>query len=148
MALHTFLTGCYLFVKFTCQKYAELSDGSTKVVQKNKTDCERLGPLTSGFNEAACDIFHGTWCPNPRSCSGLKTCMMNIKEEVERGRDRKAFFEYLDGAPSVKDSDDPTKCGDLREYFDYDRDYPDDERICDEVLNLQVSATVIIEAIP
>jgi hypothetical protein len=27
----------------------------------------------------------------------------------------------------------------LREYFDYDPDYPDDDRICAEVRNLQVS---------
>ena len=90
--------------------------------------------MTSGFNKAACDIFHGTWCPNPRSCSSLKNCIKNAKEEVKVSKDRPAFFEYL-----VKDPDDPTKCGELREYFEYDRDYPDDDRICEEVLDLQVS---------
>lgn len=32
---------------------------------------------------------------------------------------------------------DVEKCGQLREYFDYDKEYPDDERICNEVLDLQ-----------
>jgi hypothetical protein len=34
---------------------------------------------------------------------------------------------------------DPTKCGSLRAYFDYDKDFPDDDRICEEVKELQVS---------
>lgn len=71
----------------------------------------------------------------------LATC---IQDEIERVREdgkRPAFLEYLDGAPKLKsgESTSPTKCGDLREYFEYDRDYPDDERICDEVQDLQVS---------
>jgi hypothetical protein len=33
---------------------------------------------------------------------------------------------------------DPTKCGALRVYFDYDKDFPDDDRICEEVRELQV----------
>ena len=32
-----------------------------------------------------------------------------------------------------------TQCEDLREYFEYDRDYPDDDRICSEVKDLKVS---------
>jgi hypothetical protein len=36
--------------------------------------------------------------------------------------------------------DDPTKCGSLRTYFDYDKDFPDDDRICEEVKELQVSS--------
>ena len=41
----------------------------------------------------------------------------------------------------MKDTEieDPIRCGALREYFEYDRNYPDDERICNEVLDLQVS---------
>ena len=30
------------------------------------------------------------------------------------------------------------KCGALRVYFDYDKDFPDDDRICTEVKELQV----------
>jgi hypothetical protein len=35
---------------------------------------------------------------------------------------------------------DPTKCGALRVYFDYDKDFPDDDRICEEVKELQVNS--------
>uniref|UniRef100_A0A7S4M8E9 Uncharacterized protein n=1 Tax=Odontella aurita TaxID=265563 RepID=A0A7S4M8E9_9STRA len=124
--------------KYSCEKYFTLADQSTKVVQKGPEECKRLGPITSGFNEAACDIFHGTWCPTPRSCADLVNCIEGAKEEVEISRDRQAFLEYLDEAPKVESPyDDPKECGDLREYFEYDRDYPDDDRICQEVLDLQ-----------
>lgn len=132
---------CFLLSRFSaqfvCKKYTTLTDGSTKVVPKGPGDCNVLGPITSGFNEAACDIFHGTWCPSPRNCTHLVNCLKNAAEEVQRSRDRQAFFEYLDEAPKVKDPDDAEECGDLREYFEYDRDYPDDERICEEVKDLQ-----------
>ena len=43
---------------FTCQKYvldtASAKRGKSKVVQKGRGDCNRLGPITSGFNQAAC----------------------------------------------------------------------------------------------
>lgn len=43
---------------FTCQKYvldtASAIPGKSKVVQKERGDCNRLGPITSGFNQAAC----------------------------------------------------------------------------------------------
>ena len=32
---------------------------------------------------------------------------------------------------------DVNKCGDLREYSEYDRDYPDDDRICEDIIYLQ-----------
>lgn len=154
-----------ILLKFTCEKYATMADGSTRVVPKNETDCNRLGPLTAGFNEgmstfsvtflcsnymilikflarydfsAACDIFHGKWCPKPRDCSYLVQCINNIKTEVEQSRTRQAFYEYLDEAPNVEFADDLDACGEMRTYFDYDKNYPDDERICDEVRALQV----------
>ncbi|KAL9191170.1 hypothetical protein ACHAXT_000876, partial [Thalassiosira profunda] len=124
--------------KYECQKYEERADGSTILVPKESTDCNKLGPITSGFNEAACDVFYGTWCPLPRDCSYLANCIAEAKSVVQRDRNRQAFFEYLDEAPEVEDPlRETSKCGDLREYFDYDRDYPDDERICEEVLDLQ-----------
>lgn len=69
-----------------------------------------------------------------------------IQEEIEASRlaeDRPAFLQYLDDAPKVNvaegEDTSPTKCGDLREYFEYDRDYADDDRICEEVKDLKVS---------
>ena len=63
--------------------------------------------------------------------------------EVRESRTRKAFLEYLEEAPKIKvdEVDDPVKCGELREYFDYDKEYVDDLRICREVKDLQVSGT-------
>lgn len=88
---------------------------------KDKSDCNRLAPLTAGFNEFACDIFHGTWCPIPRNCTKLVECILTTKEEMEGDGNRRAFFEYLDEAPEVEFSDDPVTCGELRTYFDYDK---------------------------
>lgn len=83
------------------------------------------------------DIYYGQWCPTPRSCGDLVNCIENEKNAV---RQRPAFLQYLEDAPEVKPQDfgDPTKCGELREYFDYDRDYADDDRICEEVRDLKV----------
>ena len=71
----------------------------------------------------------------------LANCIQDEMDRVREDGKRPAFLEYLDGAPKLKpeESTSPTKCGDLREYFEYDRDYPDDDRICDEVQDLQVS---------
>ena len=119
--------------------YDTLTDGSNVLRPISPANCTKLGPINSGFNEAACDIFQGAWCPTPRDCQDLVLCIRDTAEEVERSRDRRAFLEYLNGAPEVEDPEDPNACGELREYFDYDRDFPDDERICEEVRNLQVS---------
>ena len=77
--------------QYECGYYVTLTDDSTKLMPKGPENCTRyisfslipasigriktnaivclpcignsarLGPITSGFNEAACDIFHGTW---------------------------------------------------------------------------------------
>ena len=80
------------------------ADGSWSeyIVQKSESDCNRLGPVTSGFNEAACDVFQGTWCPSPRSCLGLVECINGTTNEVRNNTNRQAFFTYLDGAPKIQ----------------------------------------------
>ena len=50
---------------------------------------------------------------------------------------RKAFYQYLDDAPKINDPDMFNECADVREYFEYDRNFPDDDRICKEVQELQ-----------
>ena len=91
----------------------------------------------------ATDIFYGQWCPYPRSCRDLVNCVNGQINEA-RIYARPAFLQYLEDAPQLITgtddfTDDPTKCGDLREYFEYDRDYSDDDRICEEVKDLRVS---------
>ena len=101
------------FAKFSCNKYKYLEDRSSIVVPKEVTDCQKLGPVTSGFNQAACDIFQ-TWCQSKQNCFGLVKCINDLKKEAEQSRTRKAYFQYLDGALEVNDADgetdDPNKC--------------------------------------
>ncbi len=56
----------------------------------------------SGFNEAACDIFQGTWCQMPRDCQKLVKCINDTLNEVRDISNRQAFFTYMDGAPKIK----------------------------------------------
>ena len=68
-------------------------------------------------------------------------------EALEAAANRPAFLQYLNDAPKVnvqtfQESTNPTLCGDLREYFEYDREYADDIRICEEVKDLKVSGTM------
>ena len=50
---------------------------------------------------------------------------------------KQAFYEYLNDAPKIKDRESVQECGNVREYFQYDKNYPDDSRICREVRELQ-----------
>lgn len=121
----------------------DATPGSAIVVQKNESDCNNLGPVTAGFNQQACDTFYGQWCPLPRDCTDLVVCISDEIEQVEKDDTRPAFLQYLIDAPTLDlqagEATDPEKCGDIREYFDYSRDYPDDDRICVEVKDLKVS---------
>ena len=89
------------------------------------------------------DIFQGTWCSKNRDCTALVDCIDTELKEVTQEKTRPAFLAYLDGAPKLDQSkdedDDPSKCGTVRTYFEYDEDYPDDDRICEEVKDLKVS---------
>ena len=96
--------------KYSCSKYVQSPDGTSRVTQKNFTDCKKLGPVTSGFNEAACDIFHGTWCPTPRDCSALVKCIADATAKVEFSSDRESFKEYLKAAPKVKPDEVRYRC--------------------------------------
>lgn len=101
------------------------------------TECLNRGPWWTGFNENSCDEFDGTWCAWPRSCSALLECIANMKEDASTDETRRAFFAYLNDAPVVKDTHNLAECGNLREYFGYDKDFPDDNRICSDVESLQ-----------
>lgn len=111
--------------------------GEKKGQARPKSDCQRTGPWWAGFNEASCDEFSGTWCPTPRQCDRLVNCISQLKSDSENDITRKAFHEYLTEAPEVEDLYNNHECGLLREYFEYDKDFPDDDRICSEVESLQ-----------
>lgn len=61
---------------------------------------------------------------------------MALKDGAQT-QDRKLYFEYLDQAPEVEDTDSALKCGKLREYLGFDEDYPDDQDIIDELERLR-----------
>lgn len=94
---------------------------------------------------ALTDTFQGSWCQNERNCRDLANCIQGEINEVGAMNERPAFLRYLEGAPQlikpeegVDETDDPTRCSSLREYFSYDPDYADDTRICREVKELKV----------
>lgn len=111
--------------------------GELKGQARKPEDCTSLAPITAGFNQAACDTFSGTWCPHIYPCNILRTCIKNMQDDAKIRPDKKAFLAYLEDAPKIEDVQDVKKCGDVREYFGYDRFYPDDERICGEVKAIQ-----------
>ena len=88
---------------------------------------------------AACDSYSGAWCPYPRPCTELRKCIRELTNTTKTKVTKQAFFRYLDDAPKIEDENaaNVEECGELREYFEYDRNYYDDDRICEEVENLQ-----------
>jgi len=114
--------------------------GEFKGEAKNSTtDCNTLAPFSTGLNDAACDSFSGTWCPNPRDCQTLNGCIADLTTDAETKEYKQAYFEYLDAAPKISDllAANVEECQAVREYFEYDKNYPDDQRICDEVEAIQ-----------
>jgi hypothetical protein len=136
--LSSYYDSFLLPIQYSCTEYYE-EKGFTKARGKTEENCTNLAPFTAGFNQAACDVFSGTWCPVPRDCRKLRNCVEDLKGKVGTNGDRQAFFEYLSDAPAIKDESalDPKECGEFREYFEYDRDFPDDDRICEEIADLQ-----------
>jgi len=121
-----------IIVQYTCLYEYGSSIGNAKA----KSECETLGPLFASFNEAACDVYDGIFCPHPRSCTDLKAC---VEEQVDIANDDNlfAYKEYLNLAPKVGDADSSKECGALRQYLGYDSDFPDDSIICDEFVHIQ-----------
>ena len=74
---------------------------------------------------------------NPKVCTDLNICIDELKLETSTDPKRLAFHKYLEDGPKIDDATDSVQCGNLREYFEFDRDYPDDNRICEYVENLQ-----------
>jgi len=130
-----------LYIQYSCTYRSSGKKGEVeeynKGEAKSKGECNKLAPFTAGFSEAACDSLSGTWCPNPRPCSKLKNCIEEMLILNSQLTDRQAFYQYLDDAPKINDPKIPNECADVREYFEYDRNFPDDDRICKEVEELQ-----------
>ncbi|CAB9521743.1 expressed unknown protein [Seminavis robusta] len=98
--------------------------------------CNNKAPGLAAFSEEACAVYSGTHCAYARDCTALKTC---IDDEISwaESNSRSAYKGYLSDAPNITDTGDSDQCGEVREYFGYDSDYPDDDEICDDVQYLR-----------
>lgn len=100
-------------------------------------ECMYKAPLFASFSEGACRIYSGTFCSYPRDCTDLLTCVDGLKGEVnpENGNAdaNLALFDFLNTAPEVLSASSSYECGQLREYFGFDSDYPIDEDICADI---------------
>ncbi|CAB9518485.1 expressed unknown protein [Seminavis robusta] len=94
--------------------------------------CRKKAPVLAGFSSSACDAWSGTWCPYPRDCSELKTCITGEIAWAKRSN-KHAYLGYLKTAPTIEDTNDNDICGDAREYFGFTRDYPLDDEICEDI---------------
>ena len=110
--------------------------GDNKGDAKPKSQCETVGPWWASFNEAACNVYDGIFCPTPSTCPVLKLCMNKAIQEAKVSG-LVAFTEYLELAPTVVDEESTKECGALREYLGYDNDFPDDKHICEEFKYIQ-----------
>ena len=120
-------------MKYSCT----IEHGSDKGKLKKADDCHTLAPYTAGFSESACDIFSGKWCHHPRGCEVLVSCIKELHDEASARENQKAFLVYLDGAPKVTSYDNAIECGAFRNYLDFDTDYPDADKICKDVKEIQ-----------
>jgi hypothetical protein len=94
------------------------------------------------MNPAACNVYAGTWCPNPQDCTELVNCVEDFKiTSAENGTDpSQGFNEYLQSSPSVTDPTDPAQCGGLRRYYGFDPLFVNDGQICDDIEQVGLSA--------
>jgi hypothetical protein len=107
--------------------------------------CHTLAPYFAGFNVDACDIYGGTWCPNPQDCSSLKTCVATAIDEAEDDfTETVAYRNYLEAAPPIFDSTDIEACGDARAYFGFDPASQNDVKICNDVKQLRFNRNFAI----
>lgn len=104
------------------------------------TERQTRAPHFAGHSKEACDVCSGTWSPNPRDCStSLKLCVDNATTTA-RDDNKTACLLHLEasptvGAPTEKDHED--QCGDAREHFGFDRDFPGDDQMCEEIERLR-----------
>ena len=112
--------------------------GNDKGETKPKSECKTVGPWWASFNEPACNVYNGIFCPNPRPCDVLKVCVeKQLTETEDKSRYSFAYHEYLSAAPKVINQESSKQCGALRDYLGYDHDFPDDQHICNEFIHIQ-----------
>ena len=95
-------------------------------------ECQKYAPSFAGISTESCDTFGGTFCTYAQDCSPLQECVEELIQEAEK-QTNPTYLIYLKDAPVIEDATDNEQCGDTREYFGYERTFPIDKKICDEV---------------
>ncbi|CAB9511352.1 expressed unknown protein [Seminavis robusta] len=97
-----------------------------------ESKCKSKASGLAGFSQESCSAYSGKFCAYHRDCSTLKTC---VAEEVKwaTGKKKQAYLAYVSEAPELEDTGDADQCGQVRVYFGFEEDFPDDEEICEDV---------------
>ena len=100
--------------------------------------CVNDGPTLGGLDEGACNAYGGTFCRNPSSCDVLQEC---VEEYTQAAIDQElnSYQQFLEDSPEITDPTSFRECGNAREYFGYDKDFLDDERVCDDVWQMRMT---------
>jgi len=100
--------------------------------------CGNDGPTLGGLDEGACNAYGGTFCRNPSSCDVLQAC---VEEYTQAAIDQElySYQQFLEDSPEISDPTSFKECGNAREYFGYDKDFLDDERVCDDVWQMRMT---------
>mmetsp|Transcript_84099 Transcript_84099/g.126082 ORF Transcript_84099/g.126082 Transcript_84099/m.126082 type:complete len:1454 (+) Transcript_84099:272-4633(+) len=117
----------------------ELGGGDWGFNYECSMTCQNLAPYFSGMSEESCDVYGGTWCPQPTDCSILQTCIANFLMTAQSESRLQAFAMYLSAAPRITDPTNSDQCGETREYFGFDPDFINDVQICDDIEQLRFS---------
>jgi hypothetical protein len=56
-----------------------------------------------------------------------------LANETDNPNENLALFDFLKAAPEVNNSTSSYECGQLREYYGFDEDYPIDDDICVDI---------------
>jgi hypothetical protein len=59
--------------------------------------------------------------------------MPALANDLDNPNENLALFDFLEAAPEVNDPDNSYQCGQLREYYGFDEDYPIDDDICADI---------------
>ena len=102
-------------------------------------ECQNLAPYIAGLSEETCDVFGGTWCPNPTDCTILQDCIADLMTTFRDQPRLQAFTMYLGAAPNITDPADYDQCGSTREFFGFDAGFINDDQICDDIEQLRFS---------
>lgn len=105
------------------------------------SQCKFKAPVIgASLSKSACDLYGGTFCPNPPDCTELKDCVESYKQSSKNDdgttkEGRGYFLNYLELSPTITDEtvNDVNVCGQAREYFGFDATFINDGSVLDRL---------------